>query len=256
MSSSNHSQQPYPHAPITEAVIDLRVELSPEVSASDLARVQKGEEHSYPTVKPINEFRGQISFPEASAGASAVPGTSASTTPIGFLFRSTDGRQIQQARTNGFTMSRLAPYLHWDGFRTETRRLWDIYRSVAKPSRVTRVAVRYINRIDIPLPLSDLEDYLRTVPTVSSDLPQGLSRYFMQLVMPLEEIKGMVIINETIIEPAKPEVVSIVLDIDVSRSNDLPSTEEGIWAMMEQLRNAKNNVFEACITDKARELFQ
>jgi uncharacterized protein (TIGR04255 family) len=185
-----------------------------------------------------------------------MPDTNTSATHIGFLFRSADGKQIQQARTNGFTMSRLAPYLHWDGFCTETRRLWDIYRSIAKPSKVTRVAVRYVNRIDIPLPLNDFGDYLRTVPTVSSDLPQGLSRYFMQLVMPLEEIKGNVIINETIIEPAKPEVVSIVLDIDVSRSNDLPSTEEEIWALMEQLRTAKNNVFEACITDKARELFQ
>ena len=153
-------------------------------------------------------------------------------------------------------MSRLAPYSHWSGFRTETRRLWDIYRSIAKPSKVTRLAVRYVNRIDIPLPVNDFGDYLRTVPTVSPDLPQGLSRYFMQLVMPLEDVKGTVIINETIIEPARPEVVSVVIDIDVSCGNDVPSTEEEIWALMEQLRNAKNNVFEACITDKARELFQ
>ena len=46
---------PYPNAPITEAVIDLRVDVSPEVSVVDLAKVQKGEETSYPTVEIVNE---------------------------------------------------------------------------------------------------------------------------------------------------------------------------------------------------------
>lgn len=240
---------PYPNAPITEAVIDLRVEVSPEVSVVDLAKVQKGEESSYPTVEIVNEGEFKLVL-----GPQAVANTS--TQHVGFLFRSGDGKHIHQARMNGFTMSRLAPYPRWEDFCPEARRLWGIYRSVAKPSKITRVAVRYVNRIDIPVPFNDFEQYLRTVPVVSPDLPQGLSGYFMRLVMPLEDLFGSAIVTETLVEPASPNVVSIVLDIDVFRTYELPSTEDEIWALIEQLRDAKNKVFEGCITDEARKLFQ
>lgn len=239
----------YPKAPITEAVIGLLVDLPPGVSVDALKQAHKGEEARYPIVEPLMSNVGQMVFgPQASA--------SASSTPTGFLFRSADKKQIYQARLDGFTISRLAPYGRWEEFCPEGRRLWNIYRSVAQPSKVVRVAVRYINRINIPLPVNDFGDYLRTVPQVSADLPQGLSGYFMQLTLLLPDIKGYAIINETIIEPASPSVLSMVLDIDIFRTQDLPSAENDLWALLEQFRHVKNNVFEACITDKARGLFR
>jgi uncharacterized protein (TIGR04255 family) len=157
---------------------------------------------------------------------------------------------------NGFTFSRLTPYQTWAEFRTEARRLWNIYRAIAEPSTVVRVAVRNVNRIDIPLPVNDFSDYLRTYPQVSSDLPQGLAGYFMHLSLPLEEIKGHAMIIETIIPPVRPEFVSLVLDIDVFRTENLPTDDNGVWELLEQFRNVKDNVFEACITPKARSLFR
>jgi uncharacterized protein (TIGR04255 family) len=99
--------------------------------------------------------------------------------------------------------------------------------------------VRYINRIDIPLPLNDFKDYLRTVPEVSPDLPQALSGYLMQLVMPLEDIKGMAVITETPIPAPSPNFVSIVLDIDVSVSDTMSSDSNVIWETFEKLRGQK-----------------
>ncbi len=243
------SQRHYKKAPITEAIIDLRVELSPDLPISKLNKTGEGQEAAYPAVEQVHAAFGQMQVgPQVSA--------TASSKHIGFLFRSADGKQIYQAKLDGFSMSRLAPYKNWEGLRDEARRLWDIYRSVVKPSKVIRLAVRYINRIDIPLPLKDFKDYLRTVPEVSADLPQGLSGYFMQLAIPLEDIKSLALINETIIEPVNQNVVSVALDIDIFRTADLPAHEDGIWAFFEELRFRKNQVFEACITDRARELLQ
>jgi uncharacterized protein (TIGR04255 family) len=244
MSPQRHYQKP----PITEAIIDLRVELPPDVGLTELSKAHGGEA-AYPTVEELHAAFGQMQVgPQVSAMASSKR--------VGYLFRSGDGKQIYQARLDGFTVSRLASYENWKALRDEARRLWDVYRSVAKPSKVLRLAVRYINRIDIPLPFKDFKDYLRTVPEVSPDLPQELAGYFMRLAIPLEDIKAVVLINETIIEPASQNVVSVVLDIDIFRTADLPTDEEGIWAFFEELRVRKNSVFEACITDKARELFQ
>lgn len=249
MTINMYSNKHYPKAPITEAVIDLRVELSPDVSVAELKRVRAEQEVAYPTIEKLNENIGQMQFgPQVSAAAST-------NKHVGFRFKSEDGKQIHQARLDGFTMNRLAPYQNWNSFRTEARRLWDIYRSVAKPCKIVRVAVRYINRIDIPLPMRDFRDYLRTVPEVSPDLPQELSSYFMQLVIPQDDVQGLALINETIIEFTE-NVVSVVLDIDISRTEDLPLEEDGMWELFEKLHIKKNKVFEACITDKARELFQ
>lgn len=242
-------QRHYRKAPITEAIIDLRVELPPDFSAAELMKAHEGQKVAYPTVQEAFSAFGQIQVgPQVSA--------TAGRQHMGYLFQSEDTKQVYQARLDGFTMSRLAPYENWDALRDEARRLWDVYRSVANPSKVLRLAVRYVNRIDMPLPVKDLKDYLRTVPEVSPDLPQELSGYFMQLSIPMEDIKSLTVINETIIESASQNVISVVLDIDIFRNVDLPADEESIWAFFEELRYRKNDVFEACVTDKARELFE
>ena len=46
----------------------------------------------------------------------------------------------------------------------------------------------------------------------------------------------------------------MVLDIDIFRTEDLPGNEAQLWELLEQLRQAKNMVFEACITDQTRRL--
>ena len=189
--------------------------------------------------------------PESNAVATAT------TQAVGYLCRSVDGLHIYQARTNGFTFSRLAEYTSFAEVSGEARRLWEKYRAIATPTDITRIALRYVNRLDIPLPVQDFSTYLRTAPQLSSDLPQGLSGYFMQLQLPMPDLQGACVINQTIIEPpAKPNTVAVVLDIDVFRTSGVATDETRLWEQLEQLRNEKNRVFEACITDDARRLFQ
>lgn len=239
----------YPHAPITEAVIDIQVTAT--VHVDRLAEAIKGESN-YPTSEKVYAVSGAMMFgPEANTS------TSARAETVGYVCRSSDGLQIYQARTNGFTFSRLAEYTSWSEVSAEARRLWEKYRSIASPTDVKRIALRYVNRLDIPLPLRDFATYLRTVPHLSSDLPQGLSSYFMQLQLPVPDLQGTCVINQTIIEPpAKPNTVAVVLDIDLFRSTDVATDETSLWEQLEQLRHEKNRVFEACITDEARRLFQ
>lgn len=239
----------YPKAPITEAIIDLRAELPESVGLIELQQAHQGEEHSYPRSDQRNIAMGQLQVGKEVA-------TTASTKPIGYVFRSADDKQVYQARFDGFTMSRLAPYKDWLSFRDEARRLWELYVAAATPQKVVRVAVRYINRIEIPLPLDDINEYLRTGPEVSSDLPQALEGFFMRLKIPLDDIKCLCLLNEAIIEPVTPTSVSVALDIDVFRTEEVPQGDEDLWELLEKLRNRKNEIFEACITDKARELFE
>lgn len=243
MQASRH----YSKAPITEAIIDLRVTLPQGFSLEQLADIQARISDRFPTKEPIHV--GTLMF-EAGPNIKIEAGRQQN----GFLFRSKDGLMVFQATLGGFTFNRLAPYTSWEEFSGEARHLWEIYKDVCRPSSVNRAAVRYINRLDLPGPLLDFKDYLRTVPEVSPDLPQGLSTFFMQLHIPQEDLNCMLIINEAFMPPTSPELVSVLLDIDLFREQVWQSGDKEVWNFLEQLRHRKNEVFNACITDKTKEL--
>ena len=172
------------------------------------------------------------------------------------MFRSEDNLQTFQATLEGFSFNRLAPYKSWEEFSSDAKNLWGIYKEICSPTHVTRAAVRYINQINIPAnELTELKDYLRTVPEVSPGLPQNaLQTFFMQLQIPQPDLDCMLIINEAIAPPANPEIVSVILDLDLFRQQIWDSDDEDIWCFLEKLRDRKNEVFEASITDRTREL--
>jgi uncharacterized protein (TIGR04255 family) len=247
----------YDKAPITEAIIDIQVKTTGIVSLSELAKLQDRVGGAYPERKALmtasvtlggddpenTEFKAQTSREER-----------------GWAFIGAGGRYIWQARRDGFSLGRLAPYERWQPFRIEAQRLWTLTREALQPTEITRVAVRYINRLELPLPIGDFKDYLRTVPEVSPKLPQALANFFLQVQFPLEDIGGMATISQTILPPMSPEAalttLAVLLDIDVYRMGNVPLDDDGMWALFEQLRRHKNDVFEGCITDLTRELIR
>jgi len=243
----------YLNAPITEAVIDLVVQPTADISLEKLEMIF---DEAYPKKEPL--VLNQVQF----AGGT----TTTSQQSLGWRFRNVDGLYVYQTRLNGFGASQLAPYQDWMTFSREARRLWNRYFGSIGPVTFQRLGLRYINRIDIPLPLNDFGDYLLTAPLVSPHLPQGLSHYLMSLTIPIDEFVTAAVTEavlnqdavamQALVPPLKPNTVSILLDIDVSQMVAVPSTEALVWERFEYMRKIKNHVFESCITDRTRELFQ
>ena len=238
----------YANAPITEALIDIRVEPLPSSMLEDLKAIHDSVKDQCPEKRERFNVQGEIHVgPEVSA--------SAQRTLIGFDFKTSDGKQIFQARLDGFTFSRLKPYGNWVELRDQARSLWSIYRAVIGGQKVIRVAVRYINQIDIPVPSLDYKDYFLTTPEISPALPQVLSGFFMQLQLPQPDFNGMLILNQTAATPPVPNTNSVILDLDVFKEAPEFASDEQVWEMLEVLRERKNKYFEGCITDKTRALF-
>jgi uncharacterized protein (TIGR04255 family) len=244
------TEQHYSRAPITEVLIDIRVKQSPEISLKNLAAIHKSIRRDYPSRQIQRIVHGEVMVGDNL-------GTRATQVDTGYLYASKDGKRIFQARLDGFTFNQLAPYDRWETLRDEAKRLWAVYQQAATPLGLTRVAIRTINRLNLPGPLVHFSDYLRTVPDVSADLqPQALNTYFMQLQIPQDDIDAMLVLNEAFEPQQDPDVVSVILDIDLFRDVALPENEEGVWELFEVLRVRKNQVFEASITDRTRELIR
>jgi uncharacterized protein (TIGR04255 family) len=239
----------YKKSPLTEAVIDIRVELPPGIAAESLGAIHRHIESAYPQSEELQVFQGSFTIGAAPTSTQK---------KLGYRYRSKDDKYMLQVRTNGFTLSRLPLYDQWEPFRDEARRLWDIYKEVAKPVRANRLAVRYINRIDISSSESiELKDYFRTYPEVSSDLPQLISGYAMQIFIPQPEFGGMLSLIQASVPAPKPGVFSFNLDLDLFKeSNSDFDSDEKIWNFLEYLGDKNDGKFDGCLTEQPRQLFE
>lgn len=244
----------FPNAPITEALLDIRVTLPAQTDLAKLATFHDAIKQQYPSKQERLAWRGQL-----EVKASPVPEVSQSATgePDGYLFTSVDGRQVVQARLDGFTFSRLKPYDKWATLRDEARELWQHYVQIASPETVTRIALRYINRIEIPLPMRDFKDYILTTPEIAPDLPQGLGSFFMRLVIPDPKGHAVAIVTETV-EPVDEanKRLPLIFDIDVFRAVAFNVQDNSMWEAFESLHDLKNEIFFKSMTSKAKELFR
>ena len=86
-------------------------------------------------------------------------------------------------------------------------------------------------------------------------MAHDISGFFSQLQIPQPDISAMLVLHEAIVPPPTTEVVSILLDIDLFKSTNLPETDGEMWDLFDTLRIRKNEIFDACITDATKRLF-
>lgn len=247
------SYPPFPNAPLVEALLDIQV--SPHAGAAFhlLESFCDAVAADYPERRHRKEWRTDVRVSDdGDATGGALEGG-----VVGYVVTSKDGKQIAQARLNGFSFSRLRPYRDWDQFIDEAERLWRVYVETMAPAAIHRIALRYINRLEIPLPFVDFREYVLTAPDVAPGLPQGLSHFLMQLHFPSPEHEAVVIVTETVEPPIDDNKrLPFILDIDAVRTGDLEISDDTLWQKFERLHELKNQVFFLSTTEKAKELFK
>lgn len=238
-------------APIHEALIDLRVRLPKDVDAEDLKQAHERLRENYPQLGA--RLRGQFELTFDADGSATQRATQKAID--GHLFKSADEKRIVQFRLDGFTYNWLRPYDRWEVFRDEARRLWRIYVDHAKPEVITRVAVRYINRLPLPAPVTEFGDFLTAPPRVPETLPQGVSSFLTRVVIHEPQKRFTGIITQALEGIVDPTIVPILLDIDASREADFAVDGQEAWEILEELRNFKNKIFFESITERTLGLF-
>ncbi len=248
-------KQPWPHlpkAPISEALIDIRVRLPDDTGIGRLAGFRDQLKENYPNCRERRSVSGRLVL--SSTGAPAIE--AASGGPDGLLLASPDGTEVVQGRLDGFTFSRLKPYRNWEHLRDQTKSAWDVYRRVVNPSLVTRIAVRYINRLELPLPISGFDEWVSTRAEIASGLPQGVAGFFMKLHIPFDQPPGFANVIQALEVGEYDKTLPLIFDIDAVAPEEFAPADEAIWRRLEDLRRIKNGVFFKSITTKTRGLYE
>jgi uncharacterized protein (TIGR04255 family) len=246
-------QNNYLKPPILEAIIDIQVRPDTNVLTEDALKLfLERTEGKYSTVTPIN----QVTFGFDTSNAASPKQHQQPPTMIGW--RCAGNGAIVQLKANGFTFSRLPPYTDWDSFKADAHAAWNEYKLLIDAKIIGRYAVRFVNKINIEHQQIELFDYLNLYPKLPTDIPQDVGGLFMQLRMPQNDLgtNASAVINTALAPPDQPAKIALVLDIDLFCETEVAVENDDVWLRLDTLRERKNKLFEACITDKARELFK
>ncbi len=242
------------NAPLVEAVIDLRVRMPAEFNVEVFAGPQERFGPGYKGPQRLTQM--QLTF-QAELG---VPPKSRIVHQglTGFRYDSSDGKRIAQFQKDGFTFSHLAPYTNWEQFFSEAARLYHIFFEVGHPEEVTRVGVRYINRLLLPeAEVVDLTPFLTAPPPYLKGTGAVLTGFLTQIQI-LDPGTGVAARITQAIQPpgATPGQIPIILDIDVFEETSRSADPDAALQRFGTLRQLKNKYFFESITEKVVEMYK
>jgi uncharacterized protein (TIGR04255 family) len=247
MSEHRHLKKP----PITEALLDFRVRSVSADAADAIAKLRLVLAQKLPVVDEQQSVRAEFEI----GAQGPVAKESRNLGVQGAFFRSADEHTIAQFRKDGFTYNRLQPYSGWNTVFPEALSLWHEYIRAFQPSEITRLAVRYINRVAIPLPVSRIDEYLCAAPAIPSAAPQHVSSFVSRVVVDDIATSSQAAITQ-IMEPiVDSSHAYIILDIDVFAAIQLEPYDRRVSELLISFRSIKNKIFFTALTDKALETY-
>ena len=235
----------YSRPPITEAVIGIN--FSSQIPKTALNEFEKKIKTHYSNHQVISNYNIDLMLSnQISTKSNKQDGCRCSTE---------DMTQLVVLWPSSFIVSQLAPYQGWDHFYRRFVRDWVLLKKIIGFQPISRIGVRYINRIDIPAeePLIEHEKYINIYPKMP-DILQPTTSYALQAAVQLKNIDCLLNINTAIVPSPLLRHASFIIDQDIFKV-DPPQNNDDIYELLGKIRTEKNTVFEACISDLARELF-
>lgn len=173
------------------------------------------------------------------------------------LFESADTKKLVGVGPDILSIHSLRPYQGWEEFKKRIDKAFQVYLEVAKPIGVTRIALRYINRIVIASNQEvELSDYFTVYPQLPKDgVPSIISAFLTRTELIYQDAPIKLVLNlSDVIAP--PEKMAFVLDLEIFQEwVEKPLHIQETFSSLNTLKQREGEAFESLITDRSRELF-
>lgn len=241
------------HAPITEAVIEIRAHAMETVTwnESEILAKLKSQLPDYPEHRPTRGFESQFQIRPGQEPSVATRDLGLQ----GFQFASTDKKRITNFQRVRFSFSWLHPYPNWKDFSGEALRLWKIHQGLAQPLEIQRLGVRFINRITVPAGRISVENYFKGFPEELGDLGLIFENFLHRNVLLVPGHPYAMNIIKTVQPASAPGIAepALILDIDVYTREAFKTSDEEIKRRLAEMRWLKNKAFFGIITGELKE---
>jgi len=238
--------QLYARPPIVEAVFELRFASPVSENRSQRACDRLAKEYTKSSVKKLADVKVDFNTQQATFV----------NTHTNFQLSSSDLADIYAVSANSMLWARRAPYEGWEKFSSKFGAELPQVMKVLGDPQIARIGLRYVNRIDVRLDneLAHYEDFLK-FRIQHDDILDPATSFQWTLVKEFTDTGLKVLVQSASVEPEIPGYAAFSFDIDVFCDSNPPSKAIDILLRVKEMRVLKNKIFEAGITDKAREYY-
>jgi uncharacterized protein (TIGR04255 family) len=167
-----------------------------------------------------------------------------------------DGNALVQVGPNLLAVNHLKPYPGWETFVPMIQQAYRAYAETAPPTAIQRIGLRYINRIELPGPTVELEEYLNFYPYLGADLPQDYGEFTVSIKTALNGLRDGLQMVLTTADTGNADVVAFVLDTDYFLAKPGAISMDEAFSWVDEAHDRLEQIFEGCISDKLRQVFQ
>lgn len=246
------TQMHYPFPPITEAVIEFVFEN--EVEYKVLEKLSTKLAARYPNENM--EIGRSIEIAIDESGKLDPQAVKVEEDDRLIRRSNEDENEVLILAKDRMVVSRFPVYDGWESLIQRAKDDWSEAKSLWGYRKISRIGVRFINRIDLPFEDGEISPskYFNIYFTFPREFgPMGASSWRSE--HSVEELKAILILTVARVDSPLPKHMALALDIDLVKTLDPPQKDGDIFSYLEQARIFKNMVFEKSITEETRKKF-
>jgi uncharacterized protein (TIGR04255 family) len=238
-------------SPVQEALIDVRVVFKDGFDFETLEGLHEELKDTLP-IKTLRRSKN-IQFTHA---ANKKPSIVETEDLEGYLLKDQLGQSVLQITRNGVTFSVIGNYKEWGDLKKRFDVYWKSFAKKAELQEIKRVGIRYINRIDLPMPVTSLKEWLHTRPAIGEGITDNVGELFMRVAF-LDNNDKCIITEAINSQEVTDTHLPLILDIDAFYEDIISADDTtALDTVLGRLHALKNRVFLNSITDKTKELLK
>jgi uncharacterized protein (TIGR04255 family) len=245
------ARRTYLHPPIEEALVELRFAAESDVTVA--GRLHERLHNRYPGSPEEQQLvtAGIAADQNEPTTGSVVFGEQGRRV----LLRDDEGRRLLGVGPQVLSIHNLRPYGGWEeDFRPRVVEALEAFGNLVSDSMVTKLGLRYINLITVPVDRLDVDEYFATGYMQPDSVAPAVNRFFVRLE---SELRDDVRLATTFASTDAPEGnCAFLLDLDlICDRAGAPLALSEAMPLIDELRQIEREAFEAMIKDPLRRLF-
>lgn len=240
----------YPNPTITEAVCDIHFRLSKakEWKPSLPGELFKHIQNEYPEMEPVVEMGVQFEFGPAGTGTKILPQSQK------VRFKHSTRPLILQLAENSLSISVLPPYQGWTVMKRDALAAWRQVEEVLQPEAISRIGLRYINRIEKETEQDHPGDWLVETDYIPKGILNSGPGFLLRIQTHLNAENMLIVtLGDTGYE-AEKGYGAIIFDIDRIVEREIGLQRNALEQEMEHLHSVIWDVFSLAKSEKLNTL--
>ena len=168
-----------------------------------------------------------------------------------------DETALVQVGPHLLVINQLRSYPRWSEFKPLVLDTFEVYRKVAGPTGFRRIGIRYINHIQVPTSEVGLSTYFNFWPRLPAPIVSDPIRALLLRVdLAQESYLGHLVMTLATAPNDGQGGSALILDLDFATTSTQEIALDAVGDWVEQAHDRIEIAFEACLTDRLRDLFE